>query len=594
MGFRLAICFLILVLPACLRAQTGADGLRMPDIEEWIERIFPNQDEDFDYNDIYDRLFSLYQDPIKLNAATADDMQDLLMLSGYQVQQFLTYREQYGAFLTLFELAAIPGWDLELIASVLPFVELDLEPEAARVWTKPSQHWLMMRCGASFPLPRGFNTELVDDRFHGMPSAMMVRYRLSDPGHYDMGFTLEQDAGEQIIWQPEKKTYGVDYYSIHAMVENRGVIKKMILGNYSLDFGQGLIYGSGWHKGRGTDPIIGIRANNRGIRPYRSAFENRDFMGAALTLQLGRSFQWTGFWSGVHRDALPQEEFAVEEDLYITYIRTTGLHRNNKEKDAKHRIRDQSFGTNLSYASENRRFKMGVNAMITHYDLPIKPITRQYNMHAFSGRRNAVAGLYGSYLLKQFLFFGESAASESGGTAFLGGLISDLSPMVQFSLLGRKYDPRFHSFYSKAFGEDSRNNNENGLYTGIRIKPHRSWVLGLFYDRFSFPWLRYNADAPSEGGELMFSLSHKSLSGNEIRGHFRIKSKEKNHLEEGGVVNTLREERRLYTMTNWKRTLGKRWWINTRVQYSGYQFYRHDCAWIYGCPGRGNENTWCA
>ena len=517
-------------------------------------------------------FFRCIQDPVELNSATEDEMQDLLMLSEFQVQQFFTYRKQYGLFLSLYELAAIPGWDLELITSVLPFVKLELEPEEGRVWTRPSQHWLLMRYGTSFPLSRGYNTEVEDDRFQGSSSAMMVRYRLSDPGHYDIGFTLEQDGGERMLWEPEKNTYGVDYYSIHAMIENRGMIKRLILGNFSMDFGQGLIYGSGWYKGRGTDPIIGIRSNNGGIRPYRSAFENRDFLGAALTLQLGKRFQWTGFWSGVRRDALPEEEVVGEEDLYITYIRTTGLHRNEKEKDIKHRIKDQSIGTNLTYVSGNGRLKIGANAMTTHYDIPVKPVIREYNMYAFSGRSNTVAGLYGSYLWKHVLFFGESAISQSGGSAILGGFVSDLSPKVQLSLLGRKYDPQFHSFYSKAFGQDGGNTNENGLYAGLKIKPHRSWVIGLFYDRFRFPWLRYNADAPSAGSELMLSLTHQSFNGDEIRGHIRIKSNEKNHFEEGGVVNTLREENRLYIMTDWKKIFRERWWFKTRLQYSGYQF----------------------
>ena len=60
MKSRLVICFLFLLFPAGLCAQAGAEGLPAFGIEEWIERIFPNQEEDFDYNDIYDRLFSMY------------------------------------------------------------------------------------------------------------------------------------------------------------------------------------------------------------------------------------------------------------------------------------------------------------------------------------------------------------------------------------------------------------------------------------------------------------------------------------------------------------------------------------------------------
>jgi hypothetical protein len=213
--------------------------------------------------------------------------------------------------------------------------------------------------------------------------------------------------------------------------------------------------------------------------------------------------------------------------------------------------------------------------MVSYLDLAIKPSEREYNRYAFSGTKNGIAGMFASYLWKRLLFQGEAAVSENGGKALIGSLVSDLSPSVHISILGRKYDPQFHSFYARAFGEDSRNSNENGVYFGLRVKPSRFWVIGLFYDRFRFPWLRFNADAPSVGSELMMSVNHRSAKGDEVRFQFRLKSKERNYLPENSAVNTLVKEDRYYLRLDGKKVLTEHWWFRSRLQLTSYMFTKN-------------------
>ncbi|MGX7836064.1 hypothetical protein ACWKSR_13010, partial [Campylobacter fetus subsp. venerealis] len=64
--------------------------------------------------------------------------------------------------------------------------------------------------------------------------------------------------------------------------------------------------------------------------------------------------------------------------------------------------------------------------------------------------------------------FGESALSQSGGKGQVLGFVSSLSKQVDFSLLWRKYDKDYHSFYANAFAESTRPVNEQGVYSGIQ------------------------------------------------------------------------------------------------------------------------------
>ena len=60
--------------------------------------------------------------------------------------------------------------------------------------------------------------------------------------------------------------------------------------------------------------------------------------------------------------------------------------------------------------------------------------------------------------------------SQSGRKGNLIGFISSLSNQVYFSVLWRKYDSNFHSFYANAFAESTPPANEQDVYLGIQIK----------------------------------------------------------------------------------------------------------------------------
>jgi hypothetical protein len=84
-----------------------------------------------------------------------------------------------------------------------------------------------------------------------------------------------------------------------------------------------------------------------------------------------------------------------------------------------------------------------------------------------------------------------------------------LSNSLEFSALYRKYDRNFHSFYGAAFGENTRNINEEGFYLGLRYRPGRSLNFAVYADRFRFPWLRFRVDAPSTGHEYLARFTYQ-------------------------------------------------------------------------------------
>lgn len=505
-----------------------------------IENLLPAQEYDVDYNDLYDRLFSLYTNPLDLNAADRNEFHSLFFLTESQINALIDYREVYGSFLTIYELLYVDGYDDKTVQSLIPFVTVNQSKKLAlgKSLSDPDIHNIFLRHQRVLETQRGYtpadtsNSGKLTNRYLGDPNRLYGRYLLAKKGRYSIGFTFEKDPGEQLRWDPETNRYGMDYFAFHLMLENLGFIKKIVVGDFNLEYGQGLVFGSGIRVGKGTEPITTIRRNNMGLRPYRSVYENKDFSGIALSTKL-KQIELNIFYSIVNRDATRREDSLSVHDHFVSYIQTVGLHRTPNEVLAKHRLEDQSFGGNANFRTKNRRFELGINAIQTTYNMPIQPRKRLHNQFGFSGISNLIGGAYANYYFKNAHAFTEIAVSENGGKAVSSGVIVSPASQVQASLHYRNYTKDFHSFYGNAFGENIRIGNEQGLFWGLRIVPLRRFELTAYVDFFKFPWLKYRINAPSKGSDMMASATWQVSDDLNFRIQYRSKTTELNYTEEG-------------------------------------------------------------
>jgi hypothetical protein len=93
-------------------------------IERKIETIAENSSEDIDFTTVFEALNYYRERPLELNTATAEDLQQLYIVSDFQIAALITYREKYGKLLSIYELQAVPGFDLPTIYQLLPFVKV--------------------------------------------------------------------------------------------------------------------------------------------------------------------------------------------------------------------------------------------------------------------------------------------------------------------------------------------------------------------------------------------------------------------------------------------------------------------------------------
>ncbi len=490
------------------------------DLESFMERLFPIQEEDIDYESIYEALFQLYLNPIDINRADAEILQATYLLNPSQISSLINYRNSYGTLLSLYELQAVPEFDLQTIDNLIPFISIGSSGlRSKKFWDRvkeEEQAYLLFRHQRTWQRRRGYfppdtsSTGTISSRYLGDPNTIYLRFRIQHSRDFSMGVTLEKDAGEQFIWDRKSARYGFNFFSFHFTRYYVGKWKTIALGDFQASFGQGLIFGAGYSLGKGAETVPTVRRSSFGILPYTAAMEFGFFRGVGATRQF-KNWQATLIASHAPRDgriATSIDSLESSVDV-ISSFNQTGLHRTLSEISTKNQFQETNLGGNAQYSHPSGKFQMGANSLYTRFNRPWIRTPQIYNRFEFAGQSNLVSSLYFNYNWKNFFLFGESAISQNGGSGTVLGFVSSLSKQMDFSLLWRKYDKDFHSFYSSGFSENTRPINEQGVYLGIQIRPDKRWKINGYYDYFNFPWLKYRVYAPSKGYEWLARISYQ-------------------------------------------------------------------------------------
>lgn len=503
----------IALLGICIPFLSLAQEPHRPeiDINQFIAELFPVPPDDSE--ELYEALLQLYANPLDLNAATPDDLAALFILSEEQLRLFFEYRSKAGALLSLYELQAIPGFDIYTIRRLLPFVTISTKAVSIQEALKnPGQHFLMFRSGKLLEQQRGFapldsNSSSVT-RYQGPPFNGYLRYRNTRSGAYSFGITLEKDSGEELWhWKARRQIFGIDYTSFHAQIIGRGRLKNLIIGDFQMQAGQGMLLGAGFSLGKGSEVIRTVYRSTTGLKPYTSATEVNFFRGIAASWAITRRTDLTILVSKTKRDAT-QESDSTHSGI-TTSLPVTGYHRTPTEIEKHNVLRELNIGLHLVYKLAAQKGQIGVTMLHTGYGSFIQKRDLLYNRYEFSGRQNLTAGLHGDYRWQNFHFFSEAAVSESGGTGAIAGLIASAGRKLDISLMARHYARNFHTFYGNPISEATRPINERGAYAGIRWSPSRKWQCSAYIDYFRFPWLKFQVDKPSRGFDYFLHLLWK-------------------------------------------------------------------------------------
>src|SRR5688572_4199858 len=348
MRVTLLIVFIIAAKHVCAQEYPRKEI----DLNQVTDELYGLPDTDANYDELYENLLQLISSPLNLNKATAEEFRFIKILSESQIDHLLNYRREHGKFISVYELQAIPEFDLAILHKLAPFVtvkdELNtLNTSLLKRIKKEGDNYVLVRYERTLQNKRGFeNQEPEASRFSGSPDKLYLRFRSSRPGDFSIGFTAEKDPGEQIQWSPSNRYYLTDYFSYHLQLQNKGKLKNLIIGDYQNQFGQGLMLGSVLGMGKGGETITTIRRSNIGLLPYTSAYEGGAMRGLGFTVKVTEHWQVTGFFSKVTKDGTITSD---DEEEKISAFQTTGLHRNENELAKRKIIGEKNWGTIIQF-----------------------------------------------------------------------------------------------------------------------------------------------------------------------------------------------------------------------------------------------------
>ncbi|HMR18515.1 MAG TPA: hypothetical protein PKA53_04380, partial [Sphingobacterium sp.] len=407
------------------------------------------------------------------------------------------------------------------------------------------------------------------------PDRYAIRYRFNYENKIRLSLNMEKDAGEPFF--KEKQKFGFDFYSGHVAFNNISTrTKQLVLGDYALQLGQGLVIWNGLSFGKGAW-IGSVARQGAGLRPYSSMNENNFQRGVAGTFMYS-SFEITPFIAYKRLTANVQTD--ADDYILINSINYSGLHRTPNEQKNRRTARQLNYGTNVTYSY--KRLKVGLTYLSTTFHGELQRGNSLYQRFDFQGKSLHQIGLHYNYTYRNMYIYGESAKSLRGGMAHNHGILASLHPKLSAVVNYRNYQKNYHQFFAQSLGEGSRPSNEKGIYSGIVYHPNRRIEWVNYVDIFRFPWLRSQADAPSGGTDFLSQFSYSWYRRGVIKVRYRHRLRQENMLPEGRHENILVDVGRNQIRGEFQYKVNDIWTIKNRLEWTMYEkeYSERSTGWL--------------
>ncbi|GHS87107.1 hypothetical protein FACS1894201_08300 [Bacteroidia bacterium] len=482
------------------------DTLNLEDV------LLPNTmdtDEDYDYSELIEQLELYRNHPLNINTATYEDLDKLGIFNDLQITALLQYRKEYGSLNTVQELYFVHGFDASFIQTISPYIvfaEPPQKPLSLRLIRQQGKSDYMQRYSRALVAKQGFQpTENpTANRYLGSPDLLMLRYRFDVANRLRIGISAKKDPGENFFKSNQKQ--GFPFYSGYlALGQPTPHIKQLIVGNYQLQFGQGLCLWQGFTSGKSLDGV-NFKRKAQTLKPYGSSTEYGYSQGGAILWQMG-SFELAQFVSWKPLDGTVETCDSLGHPTVISSIVETGYHRTTNELSKKHTALQSLYGMHLDFKQST--FRLGATVHYNRLNVDYMPTIKPYNQFSIPPKSGVYAGFDFDGIWRSLRYYGEITMDNNRATAYQLGSKWILTPTTMLNIDYRNYSMYYKNFFANAISENSSVNNEKALSIGLLCEFSQAWSSTIFSDFFQFPWLSYSADAPLYGFEHRLRIHFK-------------------------------------------------------------------------------------
>lgn len=536
---------LIFTFVACIGSMQPVVA-QYPPWETFVEQLYTEAREYEGISEeaivnLYEEYSYLHANPININSADSTTLKSLGFLTDWQIEGIHYYIHKYGKLQSIGELMLIPQLDYHTRQLLSYFVFLgptEREGGWQQEWSRMvTQGRSELSTRMDIPLyqragyaPRTLSQLENSPSYYYMGNAIYhnLRYNYRYGTDLSWGICTEKDAGEPIFSTAHPLP---DYISGYLQIGNRGILKNLVIGNYRLHCGQGLVISSNFSLGK-TMLLQRIGEQTTTVTPHRGTGEDGYYTGIA-TILAWKTWELTTFASYRQFDA-------TLDGVAIRTLKTDGYHRTATELTRKGNTCGNLFGAHLGYASHG--FHIGMTTTYQSFNRNLAIPTAQYKQYAPQGHSFINLSADYAWHHHRISFLGETAFDGKGATATLNMMRLKAIDNLHFTLLQRYYAHNYWALEGKSISISSDIRNERGIYLGAEWQPYYSLQLTAYIDTYHFPFLRYQVSSPSYGMDGIVTMHYAVNEKESLSLHYRYRLKQRDiaegyRLPNGGLLN---------------------------------------------------------
>ncbi|MDI6809289.1 MAG: helix-hairpin-helix domain-containing protein [Candidatus Eisenbacteria bacterium] len=389
-----------------------------------------------------DRLEELRKFPLDLNTAQYEEFLVIPWIDALTARRIIERRTQMSGFKSVADLLSVKRIGERELALIAQFVKVT-SPTAAtqkeKVTREGSQASFRIRARGDYP-PRSMDELNIYERYGFKVKSSEV------------GLLLEKDKHEKTL---------TDFVALFLDVRGSNLSNEFIVGDYFLNFGQGLTLWTSGELFKGDESSGQARRRGRPMGGYTSSYENGALRGIALSMgNAGRKLYL--YWSNSYLDG------RIDTLGMVSSLPTSGVHYTDTEVAGKDKVQETLAGLRLEYGRKQSA-KVGITVVDARYDPILSPeIFHTYSTARGGERERLFGGIDFALARESGDIFGELAAGERGALSGVLGWERDLED-IRLSFLLRHLDSEMGNLRSSPF-TSSGFDGETGGYLGFEAK----------------------------------------------------------------------------------------------------------------------------
>ena len=538
--------------------------------EEYFYEIYAMEEiDETSIEDDYEHLCELESSPLNINTLNPEDLYLIPGINRDQIDDIIKYRDRYGEFRTIEELALIESIDRPLRLFLCNFIIA--EPTIKAKWySRPILDSIMRKghgelmANTNIPL---YNREGDKNGYLGYKYKYNIKLTGKFSDNIKYGFCSSQDAGEPLF--ANKNKWGTDYYSYYIKVNDIGRLKTFVLGQYKIRFGMGLIQNNCF--GYGKQIMLSSMNNyDATITAHASRSDGGHFTGFANTLDLGKKGsinKWTltSFWSYRKKDA------TLNKDGSISTIITNGYHRTPTEMEKKNNSSSLATGAHINY--KRNALYIGASMVYDWFDRPLYPNYKNnpnsYRTYYAKGYDFWNASLNYGYISGKLSISGETATGSCNSIATINSVEAKVSKDITINAVQRFYSYKYYAINAKAFNDGGYTQNESGIYAGITWIATKRITVKAYSDLSYFPWIKYYTSASSYSFDNNLSLKYNKDKWT-VQTKYRFRIRQRNNSDKTSIINRYSNKLRISVQRATEKVSTSTIIDLSRLTYTGY------------------------